>query len=255
MKKAGTLAVGFNFDKYTRQARLRPSLLVVLPIFVTVAVWLPKVWTTLGGLAAITSACGLTFLLAEVARFQGRKVEREMIAANGEKFTTILLRHRDSTISTATKKTYHVYLKKASKRNLPSVESEQMEPAAADDCYRGAVEWLLEATRSEKCFPLVRAENISYGFRRNLLGLKRPAVLLITLCVVANVFFCIRDFQVDPTRVWAGSLVCLALVAAGFVWLSVIKMEFVEDAGRTYALRLLAQCDVLQSKTASKNEK
>jgi hypothetical protein len=83
----------------------------------------------------------------------------------------------------------------------------------------------------------VRAENISYGFRRNLLGLKRPAVLLIALCVVANV--CIRDFQVDPTRFWAGSLVCLALLVAGLVWLTVIQLAFVEDAGRTYALRLL----------------
>jgi len=248
-------ASGFSFDKYTRQARLMPSLLVILPVFVTVAVWLPKVWTLLGALAAIVSACGLTFLLAEVARFQGRKVEREMIAANGGKFTTILLRHRDSTISTATKKTYHALLKKASKRSLPSVESEQTDPVAADDCYRGAVEWLLEATRSEKRFPLVRAENIAYGFRRNLLGLKRPAVLLIALCIVANVFFCIRDFQVDPTRFLAGSLVCLALFAVGLVWLIVIQMAFVEDAGRTYALRLLAQCDLLQSKTTSKAEK
>jgi hypothetical protein len=175
-----------------------------------------------------------------------------MIAANGEKFTTILLRHRDPTISTATKKTYHAFLKKASKRSLPSLENEQTNPVEADDCYRGAVDWLLEATRSEKRFPLVRAENISYGFRRNLLGLKPPAVILIALCVAANVFFCIRDFQIDPTRVWAGFLVSIALVAVGLVWLFVIKMVFVEDAGRTYALRLLAQCDVLQSKTTPK---
>lgn len=252
MKSARRFATGFSFDKYTRHARLKPSLLVVLPVFVTVAVWLPKVWTLLGGLAAIISACGLTFLLAEVARFQGRKVERVMIAANGEKFTTILLRHRDPTISTATKKTYHAFLKKASKRSLPSLENEQTNPVEADDCYRGAVDWLLEATRSEKRFPLVRAENISYGFRRNLLGLKPPAVILIALCVAANVFFCIRDFQIDPTRVWAGFLVSIALVAVGLVWLFVIKMVFVEDAGRTYALRLLAQCDVLQSKTTPK---
>ena len=100
MKSARGFATGFSFDKYTRQARLKPSLLVVLPVFVTIAVWLPKVWTLFGGFAAIISACGLTFLLAEVARFQGRKVERGMIEANGGKFTTILLRHRDSTIST-----------------------------------------------------------------------------------------------------------------------------------------------------------
>ena len=255
MRSARSIATGFSLDKYTRQARLKPSLLVVLPVFVTVAVWLPKVWTLLGGLAAIISACGLTFLLAEVARFQGRKVERAMIAANGEKFTTILLRHCDPTISAASKKTYHAFLKKASRRSLPSLESEQTNPIEADDCYRGAVEWLLEATRSERRFPLIRAENISYGFRRNLLGLKPPAVLLIALSIVANVFFCVRNFQIDPTRVWAGLLTTIALVAVGLVWLLVIKMAFVEDAGRSYALRLLAQCDVLQIKTAANGEK
>jgi len=255
MKGARNFVTGLSFDKYTRQARLKPSLLVVLPVFVTVAVWLPKVWTLLGGLTAIISACGLTFLLAEVARFQGRKVERAMIAENGGKFTTILLRHRDPTISAATKKTYHAFLKKASKRSLPSLENERTDPVDADDCYRGAVEWLLEATRSEKRFPLVRAENISYGFRRNLLGLKPLALLLIASSVVANVFFCVRNFQADPTRVWAGSLVTVALVAFGLVWLFVIKMVFVEDGGRAYALRLLAQCDVLQRTTTPKSEK
>jgi hypothetical protein len=249
------LATGLSFDKYTRQARLKPSLLVVLPVFVTVAVWLPKVWTLLGGLTAIISACGLTFLLAELARYQGRKVEREMIAANGDKFTTILLRHHDSTISAATKKTYHAFLKKASKRSLPTIESEKTNPVEADDSYRGAVEWLLEATRNEKRFPLVQIENISYGFRRNLLGLKLPALFLIAMCVIANVFLCVRDLNGDVTRFWAGYLVGLALVTAGLVWLIVIRMSFVEDAGRTYALRLLAQCDSLQSRSAAKAEK
>jgi hypothetical protein len=255
VKHVRDFAAGFGFDKYTRQARLKPSLIVLLPLFVTLAIWLPEVWTLLGGLTAIVSTCGLTLLLAEVARFQGRKVELEMIASNGGKFTTLFLRHRDSTVSTATKKTYHSFLKKASKRNLPSFESEETDPWSADDCYRGAVEWLLEATRGEKRFPLVRAENISYGFRRNLFGLKMPAMFLIALCIAASGSFCIRHRYDDPTRFWAGSLLCLALVAAGIIWLNVITMAFVEDGGRSYALRLLAQCDVLQSKSAAKSRK
>jgi hypothetical protein len=254
VKRAKAIISEFTLDKYTRQARLKPALLVILPMFVTVAVWLPKVWTVLGGLAAIISTCGLTFLLAEVARFQGRKVEREMIATHGGKFTTIFLRHRDSTISAVTKKAYHAYLKKASKRNLPSPDGERNDLEAADDCYRGAVEWLLEATRSEKRFPLVRAENISYGFRRNLLGLKIPAIILVAICIAANACFCLRDVHVDATRVWAGSVVTLALVVTEVLWIVVITMDFVEDGGRAYALRLLAQCEVLQSRS-TKSEK
>ena len=255
MNSIRDLASKIGFDKYARQARLKPALLVVLPVFVTVAVWLPKVWTLLGGLTAMVTTCGLTFLLADLARFQGKKVERQMIAANGGKFTTIFLRYSDSTISTATKETYHSFLKKASRRKLPSPEAEKTEPAAADDCYRGAVEWLLEATRSEKRFPLVRLENISYGFRRNLLGLKQAATLIVGLCLVANVFFCFHTFRGDSTRALAGGLVAVALLAVEGVWLRLINIPFVEDAGRAYALRLLAQCDVLQTKQQARARK
>ena len=248
MNPARGLASATGFDKYARQARLKPALLVILPIFVTVAVWLPKVWTLIGGLTAMVTTCGLTILLAELARFQGRKVERKMIALNGGKFTTIFLRHADPTISKATKATYHSFLKKASRRPLPSSDQEKADPAAADDSFRGAVEWLLEATRSEKRFPMVRLENISYGFRRNLLGLKLPAVITLGVCIGLNSYFCIHNFRSDPSRVWAGGIVIATLLIAETVWLSLINMAFIEDAGRAYALRLLAQCDVLQTR-------
>jgi hypothetical protein len=248
--KASGLAANFSFDKYTRQARLKPSLLVLLPAFITVAVWFPKVWTLLGGLTAILSACGLTFMLAELARYQGRQIESKMIATNGGKFTTIFLRHRDQTISSATKKSYHGLLKKKAKRGMPTTQDEDADPHSADDLYRSAVDWLLEATRSEKRFQLVRLENISYGFRRNLLGLKAPALLLLSLCIPLNVALCIRALHGDDTRFWAGCAVSSALVAALIVWIFVIRLPFVEDAGRSYALRLLAQCDVLQGSAA-----
>lgn len=252
--KAKSFAANFSFDKYTRQARLKPSLLVLLPVLVTVAVWFPKVWTLLGGLAALISACGLTFLLAELARYQGRQVEKRMIAENGGKFTTIFLRHRDLTISSGTKKVYHALLKKKAKRGLPSAAEEQADPISADDLYRGAIDWLLEATRSEKRFPLVRMENISYGFRRNLLGLKYPALLLLGLCLVINVGLCLQAVHIDETRFWAGCTVSFAIAGALLVWILVIRLHFVEDAGRAYALRLLAQCDVLQGTVTSESK-
>lgn len=250
--KARNLTNSISFDKYTRQARLKPSLLVLLPALVTIAVWFPKVWTVLGGLAAIVTACGLTFILAELARYQGRKIEATIIESNGGKFTTIFLRHRDPTISSSTKKSYHALLKKKSKRALPTMQEEQADPLSADDLYRGVTDWLLEATRSEKRFPLVQVENISYGFRRNLLGLKVPAVLLLVLCLAGNILRTDRAFHTDETRFWAGVAISIAMAAALLVWVFVIQQAFVEDAGRTYAVRLLAQCDLLQDKVSTK---
>jgi hypothetical protein len=246
MKEAfDSLKGGLKFDKYTLQARVRPSLLVLLPALVTVALWLPGVWTFLGSIAALVSVCGLTLLLAEVARYRGRKVEHTMIADNGGKFTTLFLRHSDLTISSTTKRAYHSFLTKSSKRKMPSSDEERADPAGADDCYRGATEWLLEKTRSEKTFPLVKAENISYGFRRNLFGLKAPALVLIAACISLDGWFTSRNFHSNEVHFEAGCTLAMALAVAAAIWIFIIRMDFVEDAGRAYALRLLAQCDVL----------
>jgi hypothetical protein len=247
--KVGDLSE-IGLDRYSRNARLKPALLVLLPTFITTAVWFPKVWTLLGGLVAMISACGFTFLLAEVARFKGRQVQAEMVRENGGKFTTILLRHRDSTLNGATKKNYHSFLQKSANIELPSKEQEEADPVDADDRYCGVVDWLLEATRGENS--LVFKENVSYGFRRNLLGLKLSALLLIVPCLLINAFFACRSFGVDQARFVTGCIVSLALVAIGAIWVLIVQRSFVEDAGRTYASRLLAQCDVLRKRTATR---
>jgi hypothetical protein len=218
-------------------------------MFVTIAVWLPRVWTLLGGLTTILTACGSTLFLSEIARYFGRGVEKKMIAANGGKFTTIFLRHRDNTISFSTKRNYHALLKKKAKRGMPTQASEEADPLGADDLYRGGVDWLLEATRSEKRFPLVRSENIYYGFRRNLLGLKGIALLLLATCITLSAWQTFQAQHVDETRFWVGCILCFALCADAGAWLIIIRMPFVEDAGHAYALRLLAQCDRLSGTT------
>jgi hypothetical protein len=247
--KTKSISNALSFDRYSRNARLKPALFVLLPLFVTIAVWLPRVWTLIGGLTTLLTACGSTLLLGEIARYLGRGVEKRMIAANGGKFTTIFLRHRDSTISSATKSNYHALLKKKAKRGMPTRAAEEADPEGADDLYRGAVDWLLEATRSEKRFPLVRAENIYYGFRRNLLGLKGIALLLLTTCIALSAWLTSRALHVDETRFWAGCILCFALCGDAAAWLLIIRMPFVEDAGHTYAIRLLAQCDLLSGAT------
>jgi hypothetical protein len=251
--KTKPISNALSLDRYSRNARLKPALFVLLPLFVTIAIWLPRVWTLLGGLTTLLAACGSTVFLSEVARYFGRGVEKKMIAAKGGKFTTIFLRHRDDTISSATKRNYHALLKRKAKRGMPTQASEEADPLGADDLYQGGVDWLLEATRSEKKFPLVRSESIYYGFRRNLLGLKGIALLLLATCITLNAWLTLKALHTDENRFWVGCILCFAFCADAGGWLIIIRMPFVVDAGHTYALRLLAQCDVL-SKTG-KEEK
>ncbi len=69
---------------------------------------------------------------------------------------------------------------------LPSPEAEATDPEAADSLYDSAVQWLIPQTRSGGRFPLVFQENVNYGFRRNLWGL-RPIGLAVAIgCLVVN---------------------------------------------------------------------
>ena len=62
--------------------------------------------------------------------------------------------------------------------DLPTAQAEAADPEAADDAYEVATKWLIGRTRDSEEFPLLFKENVSYGFRRNLWGLKPLALPL-----------------------------------------------------------------------------
>lgn len=240
-----------GFDRYERQARLKPALLTVLPVLVMAAIWLPAVWGVFGGIATLVAGCGLTFLLSKLARYCGRALEQKLVATRGGQYTTLFLRHRDPTISPASKASYHALLSKKRGR-LPTPEEEVASPAQADELYRGAVDWLLEATRDDKRHGLVKDENIDYGFRRNLLGLKPVGVTLTLACLVIDAWLAWTTYGVDENRFWTAVVLGLALVGGLMAWTFWVRRPFVEDAARSYAKRLLAQCDVLGNAAPAK---
>ena len=52
--------------------------------------------------------------------------------------------------------------------------------------YDSAARWLRKATRDRRQFNLVFTENVSYGFRRNLFGVRWIGGLVALLCAVAD---------------------------------------------------------------------
>jgi hypothetical protein len=57
-----------GLDRYEWNARLRPALIVLLPAWLVIAIWLPQIWTRLVGFSSLLVTCGLTYLLAQLAR-------------------------------------------------------------------------------------------------------------------------------------------------------------------------------------------
>ena len=232
-------------DAYTWEARLQPALLTLFPLFVTMAVWTPALYGLAGGLVGLAIACGAVVYLAHIARERGRRVEGRLFVAWGGKSTIRWLRHRDDALDRHTKSRYHEYFA----RNVPgwrapTPEDEAADPDRSDALYDSAVRWLREQTRDRKRFALIFKENVSYGFRRNLFGLRPLGLAVAGLCVVGNGAVLYYELAGDETSIsvtGVASLVVSVLATAG--WTFVVKPSWVRDAAEAYARALLSSCD------------
>lgn len=228
------------FDVYGRNARLKPSLLALFPLIVTIAIWFPDLYTLAKGLLSVAIACGVIFMLADYARSQGRAIEQRFYRKWGGKPTTILFRHNDGTIDALTKERYASFLSQYIKGwTRPTPEEEAHNPAAADQLYESATRWLLEYTRDKKMYALLFDENITYGFRRNIYGLKPFGLIISVLSLLINAAAIYVDPSFKPTHV-CSTVISFAAVTA---WLLIVSEIWVRDAANAYAVRLLAACE------------
>ena len=113
---------------------------------------------------------------------------QERLKANwGGLPTELLLSWSDTTIEAPTKHAYHKALQRfVPDIALPGPKEEQADRAAAMDRYRAAVRRLIEARRGP-AHHLILNENISFGFWRNMLGMRWIAILLALFSMVALV--------------------------------------------------------------------
>lgn len=232
------------FDEYSLNARVRPALLVLLPLIVAAYLTFPQLYTLGAALVGLVSICGFITALAHFTRHRGRLVESALYKSWGGKITTKLLRHRDSTLDRVTKLRYHDFLS----RNIPGWElqtpdDEAKDPSRADSFYESATKWLLEKTRDTSKYNLLFKENIGYGFRRNCYGVKAYGIA-ISVCSLALAAwsFCSRigESAAGAMYIYASAAFSVLLLCW---WTFVVRSSWVEDAARSYSIRLLASCD------------
>jgi hypothetical protein len=243
------------FDGYSRTARLYPALLTLAPLVLTVALAEPGAINS-GKVQAIVSVVvllGGTYLIASLARSRGKVREQELLKVWGGWPTTILLRHSDDTIDPETKARYHGLLAAMTGKPTTTKVEELLDPKGCDHRYRAATTRLMEARRDAK-YGLVHNENASYGFRRNLLGLKPVGIavsLSAMLVAVAAWQIGLQGFN-GISLILAGwnHPVPVNLLTAfvldsmfAFLWVSVVTEGFVRQAANEYALALLRTLD------------
>ncbi len=240
-------------DPYERKARLAPALLCALPLSVSLPLLVPQIgaiWAAIGGLVLY---CGGAKLLTQVGRDRGKILEPTLYASWGGKPSVAMLRHSDSRLSAPTKNRYRAFLQGAvPELALASPVEEQTNPGAAEDGYDSANSWLLAQTRDRERFGLLFAENINYGFRRNVWALRPWAFVMEAIAIIVVGLFALESWtgELSTTlpaiglELWA-SLV-FVLIHAFFFTLK-IRAAWVRLAAEAYAQQLLAACDVLMS--------
>lgn len=232
-----------KLDRYTYCARLQPALIVSLPFLILLFIALPAIWKLIGVLSAIGISAALVFLMAQCGRDAGKRKEPGLFCAMGGKPTTRLLRHADTTLPPATKKRYHDFLSNNMPGfNLPTAQQEASDLDAADQIYDSAADWLRAKTRDTKIHELLFAENISYGFRRNLWGMKPLGIgaCVLGAITIAGLFLGVPDLEITPTIAVAAVMVMFIQLC---FWLLVIRPSWVAVPAEAYAKTLLEYCD------------
>jgi hypothetical protein len=237
-----------SFDKYSVYARLIPALIVLLPVGLSIVCIFPQKFIGWDLLVWLGTSCGMAIFLEQLARDKGKVKEPKLYEIWGGKPTTIKLRHRDSDLDSSTLNRYHRKLMQLiGDIQIPTAEEEREEPERADEIYETCISFLKVNTRDKEKFRMVFTENVNYGFRRNLWGMKPYAIIFILLstCIVLTQ---IHPYWAELNRVKSVVFVAIILdISFLIVWIFHIKPSWIKIVADAYAQQLLAACDLLDN--------
>ena len=246
-------------DQYTFRARVQPALIVVLPLGFLCFALLPEYPFFVTAFFALLGAAGGTAIVAQVGRDRGRKKQPDLWAGWGGSSTTRLLRHRriPGDIELAPRLRHQI--EEWISCPLPTEQQEADDPKWADAKYDEVTNALREATRDKDKFGLVFAENVNYGFRRNLWGLKLyGAPIAVVLFLVSWTLLLLTiwgrpwpdpwwDVFISPDSVAVIRIaVSVANTAFAAFWLFWVRPSWVKVVANAYAERLMESVQTLR---------
>ena len=234
------------FDAYTRKARLYPAFLALLPVMTVIAAYTD--WGNLEPASAlwlIVIFAALHFL-SDFTRQLGKTVEKKLLAEWGGFPSKTLLRHGDENIDPVTTQRYH----RAAERliegvTMPTAEEEQADRKRSDDAYNTVTQFLLPRTRDTATYGLLLKENINYGFRRNMLGLRSIAIFILIASAVFVIWQAWAAIEILAIPNQRELTLLIGAVVLLFAWIFLVTKDRVRAAGVDYAKQLLMCLDTL----------
>lgn len=241
------------FDKYSLNARVKPALFLVFPIFISLLVLFKPSRTWTGSTVTLIIAFGVINFAANQMSSKGNALQDKLFKKWGGAPTTIVLRHTDNTIDSVTKSRYMERLSLLISNFTPTTaEYEKENPERADELYTSASNYLREHTRDTRKYPLVFEENISYGFSRNIRACKPIGIFITASSLISNFFVAYINtpklgnmpliyFIKEIPFLYIG-LIAVNLTMI-FVWIFLVTDNWVKVRAFSYAKRLYSACE------------
>lgn len=244
-----------GIDAYTLQTRVAPSLLVLVPVFLFLACLFSVSLLDISSWATAVGALGLTVLLAQLGRDLGLRSQAHLWTEWGGAPTNLLLSLTRSDLEKVTTERFRANIQTLfPDLNLPDTILEKTNWPAANEVYTSCIRRLRELTRDKIKFPLIAAENINYGFRRNVYGLRWIGfgLSIISSCAIASLH---GDFsaslELSRVNIFIYSMPKELIISiAGcwsmtLFWILIVRQRWVRRVADAYAERLLGAMDIL----------
>jgi len=236
-------------DKYSINARIYPVVILLLPLVVigiTYSIEYEKylqVLTTLGIISA------LIYFLSNIGRDSGKRKEPKLWKTWGGMPSVQLLSFKNNRIDRFTKQNYHDRLLVLSPIQSESIDFQNSDLEEVEDIYKSWTKYLISKTRDTKKYSLLFKENISYGFRRNLWGLKLISIVILIITIVGNYVFIgfkngFLSYQSFPINFFVSEGILLILL---MIWLFVITNKWIKIPAFGYAERLLESIETINA--------
>lgn len=228
-------------DAYDRRARFYPMVIVLLPALLGAASWMPagiEVPGIAGGTVVTLAAAAF---LAQLARDQGKRREKELFRLWGGRPSDRALSYAARFFADATLARCHRKLMSLdSGLQLPaSREYEKEHAKESKAAYAAATDLLVARSRDKERFPLLFKENISYGFRRNLWGLKSIGIVTSALgaaaCTGKVLLLATADMPITSAAI-VGAILSALLLA---VWCVRVTPSWVRIPADGYSKHLV----------------
>lgn len=231
-------------DSYERKARLYPALLTISPLIASATAVFADYLSLLESTGLLAFGSASAFCLAQIARDFGKEGEGTLWQSWGGMPSMAIFRHRNERLNPLTKSRCHEWLSQRLKTGAPTPDEERADPCAADTIYATWSDYLRTNTRDER-FPLLLKENINYGHRRNVYGLRSVGIvasIVSEIICMMNLYFTYQ--QTGQINLLAGitGTYCFVLL---ILWLFYFTGDWVRITAESYADRLVESVETL----------